>query len=216
VQARQGSLGRRKTRRRAVAGARPLQRAWYVQMTACVTKRLCVRLPAFLVKVDRQYKAGFVLKHWIDAHDENFAFIIFTREVPSDCLVRDRNKTLMRAIGAFDPGFFAHALDPFIGAYRLIACLARLSALKAAWVNVFAPAKEGAEKSDFRFRRRPMVDSSIMRRLDHQLFEGHGPAHHPSEHGHEDRSLLVACALFVRGPRNMHQGRDVGNKTLPT
>ena len=84
----------------------------------------------------------------------------------------------MRTIAAFDPGLFAHSLRPFIGANRLIARLSRPSALEAAWIDVFAPTKEGMEKSDLRFRRRSMIDNPVVRDLDRELFEDHRPAHH--------------------------------------
>ena len=43
---------------------------------------------------------------------------------------------------------------------------------------LFPPTKEGAEKRDFRFRRRPMIDSPVVWDLDRELFEEHRPAHH--------------------------------------
>jgi hypothetical protein len=79
----------------------------------------------------------------------------------------------MRTFAALDPGLFAYALDPFVGANRLVARLAGLSAFKAARMDVLAAAKEAAEDCDFRFRRRPMIDDPIMWRPDCDLFENH-------------------------------------------
>jgi hypothetical protein len=142
-------------------GARALQRGWNAQTTASFPKCLRVLSPTFLVEIDGQEKTGFVLKHRIDAHDEILALIILTREVPPDCLIGDGEKALMRTIATFDPGFLANTLNPFVAADRLIACLARLSAFKPAWIDVLAPTKESTEQGDFRFRRRPMIDRVV-------------------------------------------------------
>src|SRR5258708_54993 len=161
----------------SVTGARALQRGWNAQTTASFPKCLRVLSPAFLVEIDGQEKAGFVLKHRIDAHDEILALIILTREVPPDCLIGDGEKALMRTIAAFDPGFLANALNPFVAADRLITCLARLSAFKPAWIDVLAPAKESTEQGDFRFRRRPMIDRVVEPAAGRAWFKDHRGYH---------------------------------------
>jgi hypothetical protein len=157
----------------AVAGARTFQRGRDLQVAACLPKRLGVLSPPVLVEIDRQEKAGFVRKHRIDAQDEGLALVILAGEMPSDRLVRNGEESLMPTIAALDPGLFAYALDPFVGANRLVARLAGLSAFKSARMDVLAPTKEAAEDRDFRFRRRPMIDDPIVRRPDCELFEDH-------------------------------------------
>jgi hypothetical protein len=84
----------------------------------------------------------------------------------------------MRTIATLHAGFLTYPPYPFIRAGRLIACLARPSAFKAARIDVFAAAKESAKQGDFRFRRRPMIDHRTGRHVDCELSRNHEPVHH--------------------------------------
>ena len=131
--------------------------------------------------------------------------------MPSDRLVRDSEKSLMRTIAALDTGLLADSLNPFIGADRLVARLASPSTFKAAWVDVIAAiAKEGAEQCDLRFRRRSMTNRLVVLNMDCELSSNHRPAHTASEFiGPEDDPSLRS--LPRSRSRNMSQCQHAGN-----
>src|SRR3989442_1424969 len=87
--------------------------------------------------------------------------------MPADCLVGHRQEPLMRTFAALNLGLLANASDPFIAANRLIACLARLAALKAAGISTFTATEESPEQSNFCFRGRPMIDSAVVWCIGH-------------------------------------------------
>jgi hypothetical protein len=66
-------------------------------------------------------------------------------------IVRDRQKLVMRAIIAPDFGLFANSTDPFIATDGLVPLFARFQTLKSFGVDIFAPPKQTAKESNFRF-----------------------------------------------------------------
>ena len=60
----------------------------------------------------------------------------------TDYLVSNRQKSLVRTVGTFDPGLFANPAYPLIGANWRISRLAGLAILKPARIDVIATPKE--------------------------------------------------------------------------
>jgi len=87
--------------------------------------------------------------HRINAHDEIMAMVVLTPQMPANYIVTYGKKTLVGALGTFDPWFFADALDPFIATHWRIAGPARLAAFEATRVNIFASMKQRTEEGDF-------------------------------------------------------------------
>ena len=79
----------------------------------------------------------------------------------------------MRTITAFYPGFFTYSPKPFIATDGLITCFARPPAFKATRIDVLTPSEQTAEKSDFLFRSRPVIDNPIVRDRGLKLFKDH-------------------------------------------
>jgi len=96
-------------------------------------------------------------------------WLYMTGEMPPDRLVCHSAEPLVPTIAALYARLFADPLHPFVRACRLIACLATLSALKAAWIDVRATTKESAEQSDLHLRRRAMVDHRAVLSIDREL-----------------------------------------------
>src|SRR6266540_2363705 len=123
----------------AVTRTRALQGGWHVEPAARLKESSPVGPPVVAIKVHRQKKAGFVLKHGVNAHDEIAAQFIPARKMPANRIVGHGKKATVRAIRAFDSWLFAHATDPFVGARGGVTDLARLAALEVKRINVFPP-----------------------------------------------------------------------------
>jgi len=90
--------------------------------------------------------------------------------------------------GAFDPGFFTDAADPFIPAGRLITGFASAAAFKSPGVNIVSAAKKRPEERDFyRWRGGPI--DGLSRRFRVALVI-HGNRSEFSENYHGAQGLL--------------------------
>ena len=69
----------------------------------------------------------------------------------------------MQTRGAFDPGFFTDAADPFIPAGRLITAFAGAAAFKSPGINIVSAAKKRLEERDFSRWRGGPIDGLIRR-----------------------------------------------------
>ena len=88
---------------------------------------------------------AFILKHWINAHNEILPLLILACEVLMNYLIGYRKETAARTGRAFDAGFFAHAAHPLVGTRRLIPGLSRPAALESPGIDILAPPKQLAE-----------------------------------------------------------------------
>ena len=75
---------------------------------------------------------------------------ILSRKVPPDDLVGDRQKPLMQALTAFDPGFLADPANPLVTARGLVARPAGFPTFKSSRINILAASKTGSEQLDLR------------------------------------------------------------------
>ena len=108
-----------------------------------------IRLPGIAIKINRQQITGFVREQGIKAHDELPAQVIPARQVLANYVVGDRQEAPIWTFEALDAGLLAQAADPFVGASRLVATPASLSALEPTGINILAPAEQRAEQVDF-------------------------------------------------------------------
>jgi len=129
------------------------------------------------VKVASQEETGLIQQHRINAHDETTALVVLTRQMPANHLVGYGKKTLVGAVGTFDPRFeytqgeilrFAQndSSDEFFRsptAWR-IAGPASLSAFETARIDIFPSVKQGAEEGDFRVGWGTLVHASSLQR----------------------------------------------------
>jgi len=65
--------------------------------------------------------------------------------MPAEYLISYRKKTLVGTFGTFDSRFFANSPHPFIAAGWRIPGPPGLSTFESAWINIFAPTKQGTE-----------------------------------------------------------------------
>jgi len=73
-------------------------------------------------------------------------------------IVRDWQKLAMGAIIAPNLGLFANPTDPLVATNRLISLFACFQTLESFGVDIFAPSKQTAEESNFRFLGRLVGD----------------------------------------------------------
>jgi hypothetical protein len=76
-------------------------------------------------------------------------------------LVGDRQQAPIWTLEAFHAGLLAQPANPFVGASRLVATLAGLSALESTRVNIFSPTEQRAEEVDFGSGGRLIRDYSL-------------------------------------------------------
>jgi hypothetical protein len=143
---------------RAQAGARALESRRNLQTPAAFEAGCRVLPPAALVEIDGQEPAGLVRQQRIDTGHERLSAGIRAREVPADDLVGQRQKSAVRAVGAFDARLLANAADPFVRARGRIAVLAGPAALEAARIDVLAAAEQRAEQPDIGLHWRVAID----------------------------------------------------------
>ena len=108
-----------------------------------------IRLPGVAIEINGQQITGFVREQGIKAHDELPSQVIPARQVLANYLVGDRQEAPIWTLEAFDAGLLAQPADPFVGASRLVATPASLSALEATGINILAPTEQRAEQVDF-------------------------------------------------------------------
>ena len=106
-------------------------------------------LPGIAIKIDGQQITGFVREQGIQAHDELAAQVIPAGQVLANHVVGDRQEAPIWTFEAFDAGLLAQAADPLVGASRLVATPACLSALESTGIHILAPAEQRAEQADF-------------------------------------------------------------------
>ena len=73
-------------------------------------------------------------------------YVIPPGKMPTDDIVGDGQKTLVRTDGALDPGFLANARNPLVATSGRITRLASSATLEAARIDVVASAKERAKQ----------------------------------------------------------------------
>jgi hypothetical protein len=88
--------------------------------------------------------------------------VILTRKMATDYLVSNRQKSLVGAFGAFDPGFFANPAYPLIGADWRISRLAGFAIFKTARIDVATPPEERSEERDLDFWWREMIHIDLL------------------------------------------------------
>jgi hypothetical protein len=96
-------------------------------------------LPGIAIKIDGQQITGFIAEQGIKAYNELPPPVISARQVLANHLVGDQQEAPIWTLEAFDAGLLAQPANPFIGASRLVATPAGLSALESTRVNIFSP-----------------------------------------------------------------------------
>ena len=72
--------------------------------------------------------------------------------MPTDDLIRERQKAAVWANSAFNSTLVADALDPFVGAGWLIAAFTGFATFKTERVNILPAAKQTAKQFNFTLR----------------------------------------------------------------
>ena len=114
---------------------------------------LHVLMPILLVQIDCQEPTALICEQRINAGDESIPMRIFSRKVPSDDIVSDRQKSLMQALTAFDPRFLADAANPLVTTGGLVASPSGFPTFKPARINILAASKKGSEQFDLGLSR---------------------------------------------------------------
>jgi hypothetical protein len=114
----------------------------------------CIFLPLRLVEVDGQEETRLIQKQRIDTRHEGLPRDIAAGQVPADDVVCHREKSTLRALGAFDARLLADATHPFVRARGRVSRLAGLLALEPARVDVFSTSKQRSKERDLRLGRR--------------------------------------------------------------
>ena len=118
------------------------RRTFFQKWEALLKECHRITLPVFAVKVYRQKEACFVLQHGIDADHKIQTPILTPRKMPADDGIRDREKTTIGTVRAFDLRFLTNATHPFIGAGGGITGFAGLSALETAGIDILSAPEE--------------------------------------------------------------------------
>jgi hypothetical protein len=78
--------------------------------------------------------------------------------MPRDDLVRDPEELAVRALRAFDAGFFTNAPDPFVPASRCVPNSSCFEAFEPTGIHIFPAPEKIAEQLDFSRDRRIFCD----------------------------------------------------------
>src|SRR5215472_18932964 len=85
--------------------------------------------------------------------------------MPADYIVSNRQKPLVRTIGAFDSRLFANPSYPLVRAHRRIPHLAGLATLKSAWIDIITSSEERTEECDLILGRRELIHNGFVLHL---------------------------------------------------
>ena len=143
-------------------GAVPRARAFdcrrQSQRLAGLARRRHVLGPVILVEIDGEEPALLVPQHGIHAHDKRFSLTVPPRQMLPHDLVGDRQKVLMAAGRAFDPGSFAHPAHPLVPAGRLVPRPPRPPTFEANRKHILPPPEQRPKQPNLRLRRGIPVD----------------------------------------------------------
>lgn len=123
---------------RALAGARPFDHEWQIELAAGGDERAHVVGPRSLVEVHGEEPARAVGEHRVDAHH------VVAEEVAAVCRVIGGEELLVLALATLHLRELAQALHELVGARRPVA-LFTLGTLEACRVHVRSSAEQAAE-----------------------------------------------------------------------